>query len=59
MSDTIRPKSLGRRGLLRALLALPVVLAFRRTRPTQAAGAEAPDDIVEINGWILRRSDLS
>lgn len=59
MSDNIRPKSLGRRSLLRAILALPIVLAFRRTRPTQAAGAETTDDIVEINGWILRRSDLS
>jgi hypothetical protein len=50
-------RGLGRRSLLRVLFALPFAFAFRGPRPTQPVAK--PDDIVEINGWILLRSDLS
>jgi len=60
MTDEIRPKGLRRRGLLKALLALPILLSFRPANPRRIADGEgAPDDLVEVNGWILRRSDLS
>ena len=42
-----------RRRFLAALLALvPAFSLFRHVRPTQH------DDIVEVDGWILKRSDL-
>lgn len=59
MTDKIHLRSFGRRGLLQGLLALPVLLAFRGARPAPAKKVGQPDDIVEISGWILRRSDLS
>lgn len=48
------PVTPSRRGFLRTLLlALPAFLILKRARPT------AHDDIVEIDGWILKRSDLA
>jgi hypothetical protein len=44
---------LKRRTFLAALLALPAIaVLFRVIRPT------ASDDIVEVDGWILKRSDI-
>ena len=49
-----RSKSaLSRRRLLAAMLAIPAVaLVFRLVRPA------AHPELVEVDGWILRRSDL-
>lgn len=47
------PKT-SRRRLLKALLfALPALAIFKHVRPTRH------DDIVEVDGWILKRSDLA
>ena len=52
MSNFIRRMS--RRTIVQALIALPALSLFRN----QPAIVD-PDEIVEINGWILRRSDLA
>lgn len=59
MTAKTHARGLGRRSLLRALLAIPLAFAFRGSQPVQPADDAKPDDIVEINGWILLRSDLS
>jgi hypothetical protein len=46
---------ISRRGLLQALVALPFLSLFRR--PVSARND--PNEIVEVNGWILKRSDLA
>ncbi|MCR5858185.1 MULTISPECIES: hypothetical protein [Mesorhizobium] len=52
-SESPLPKT-SRRGILKALLfALPAIALFKYIRPTQH------DDIVEVDGWILKRSDLA
>lgn len=61
-------KNMSRRTIVQALIALPALSLFRkqpdadpshadpsRADPTQ----EDPDEIVEVNGWILKRSDLA
>ena len=52
MSNFMR--KISRRAIVQALIALPALSLFRN----QLIVAE-PDEIVEINGWILRRSDLA
>ena len=52
MSRFVRKMS--RRAIVQALIALPA-LSLLRSRPAVVD----PDEIVEINGWILRRSDLA
>jgi hypothetical protein len=47
------PKKISRRTIIQALLALPAFSLFRNTTK------HAPDEIVEVNGWILKRSDLA
>ncbi|WP_181181319.1 hypothetical protein [Mesorhizobium sp. B1-1-5] len=47
-------RKMSRRAIVQALLALPALSLFRSQQPVVDA-----DDIVEINGWILRRSDLA
>jgi hypothetical protein len=47
-------KRISRRAIVQALIALPALSLFRG-RPAIANA----DEIVEINGWILRRSDLA
>lgn len=43
-----------RRSILKALFfALPAIALFKYVRPTEH------DDIVEVDGWILKRSDLA
>ncbi|MGO4833259.1 hypothetical protein AB4144_13380 [Rhizobiaceae sp. 2RAB30] len=59
MTAKSHARDLGRRSLLKALLAIPLAFAFRASQPVQLADEAKPDDIVEINGWILLRSDLS
>jgi hypothetical protein len=45
-----------RRAILNLLLALPFVPALLgRPRPPASGG----DEIVEVNGWILKKSDLA
>ncbi|MET2829619.1 hypothetical protein [Mesorhizobium shangrilense] len=46
-------KKISRRGVVQALVALPALSLFRKLPDT------APDEIVEVNGWILKRSDLA
>jgi hypothetical protein len=49
-----KSKPIPRRGFLRLFFALPAsIVLFRH----MAAGD--PDEIVEVDGWILKRSDLS
>ena len=52
MSNFMR--KISRRAIVQALIALPALSLFRN----QPIVAE-PDEIVEINGWVLRRSDLA
>lgn len=47
-------KKMSRRAIVQALIALPALSLFRN----QPAVAD-PDEIIEVNGWILRRSDLA
>ena len=57
MSRFIRKMS--RRAIVQALIALPALSLFRN-QPAPANPDEIDrDEIVEINGWILRRSDLA
>jgi hypothetical protein len=50
---------MSRRAIVQALIASPTLSLFR-IRPALADPDEIdPDEIVEINGWILRRSDLA
>ncbi|MBA3447350.1 MAG: hypothetical protein H0T56_07045 [Pseudaminobacter sp.] len=41
-----------RRRFLQALLAIPAVAFFRNIRQSES------DDMVEVDGWILKRSDI-
>ena len=50
-SDMSSPCSSGRRAWLRRLLATVMVLAIPRS-------SIAHEDVVILNGWILKRSDL-
>ena len=47
-------KKMSRRTLVQVLIALPALSLFRN----QPAVVD-PDGIVEVNGWILKRSDLA
>jgi hypothetical protein len=49
----VRTKRPTRRGFLRTLLAVPAAaFLFRNIRLTEH------DDIIEVDGWILKRSDI-
>ncbi|MDX8442313.1 hypothetical protein [Mesorhizobium australafricanum] len=52
MSNFIRKMS--RRAIVQALIALPALSLFRN----QPAAVDA-EQIIEVDGWILRRSDLA
>ncbi|WP_292565817.1 hypothetical protein [Mesorhizobium sp.] len=57
MSRFIR--RISRRAIVQALITLPALSLFRNP-PAPANPDEIDrDEIVEINGWILRRSDLA
>ena len=53
MTARIAKLRLSRRTLVQALLALPTVALARRLP------APDPDEIVELDGWILRWEDLA
>ena len=53
MTARVAKLRLSRRTLVQALLALPTVALARRLP------APDPDEIVELDGWILRREDLA
>ena len=46
-------KKVSRRAIVQALIALPALSLFRNQPVVD------PDEVVEINGWILKRSDLA
>ncbi|MBZ9742777.1 MULTISPECIES: hypothetical protein [unclassified Mesorhizobium] len=56
-------KRMSRRTLVQTLIALPALSLFRNRPDANAdhAGPSRadPDEIVEVNGWILKRSDLA
>ena len=56
-------KKMSRRTLVQALIALPALSLFRKLPEADAANAGQsradPNEIVEVNGWILKRSDLA
>ena len=54
-------KKMSRRTLVRAIIALPALSLFRKLPEADAADPlrADPNEIVEINGWILKRSDLA
>jgi hypothetical protein len=54
-SLTIR---ISRRAIVQALLALPALSLFRRLPDADPLYVD-PNEIVEVNGWILKRSDLA
>ena len=55
MTARIAKLRLSRRTLVQALLALPA-FALARRLPTPDPD---PEEIVEVDGWILRREDLA
>jgi hypothetical protein len=56
-------KRISRRTLVQALIALPALSLFRKLPDADVAQADPnradPNEIVEVNGWILKRSDLA
>ncbi|MER8375145.1 hypothetical protein [Mesorhizobium sp. M1406] len=61
-------KRISRRTLVQALIALPALSLFRKLPDADASHADPsradpsradPNEIVEVNGWILKRSDLA
>ncbi|QND67525.1 hypothetical protein HB777_28715 [Mesorhizobium loti] len=56
-------KKLSRRTLVQALIALPALSLFRKlpdADPSHTSASQVdPNEIVEVNGWILKRSDLA
>ncbi|KQU79997.1 hypothetical protein ASD99_00405 [Mesorhizobium sp. Root695] len=59
-------KKMSRRAIVQALIALPALSLFRKLPDADASYASHPDqsradpnEIVEVNGWILKRSDLA
>jgi hypothetical protein len=56
-------RKMPRRMIVQALIALPALSLFRKLPEANAAQAGLsqvdPNEIVEVNGWILKRSDLA
>ena len=53
-------KKISRRAIVQALIALPALSLLRRWPDTEPEPSHAdPNEIVEVNGWILKRSDLA
>lgn len=50
---------MSRRAIVQALIALPALSLFRNPPAPDNPDETDRDEIVEINGWILRRSDLA
>ncbi|MEO5755532.1 MAG: hypothetical protein ABIQ51_01630 [Mesorhizobium sp.] len=51
-------KKISRRTIVQALIAFPALSLLRKPADTDSANAGS-NEIVEINGWILKRSDLA
>ena len=51
-------KKISRRTIVQALIAMPALKLFRKLPDSDRPNAD-PDEIVEVNGWILKRSDLA
>ncbi|WFP76890.1 hypothetical protein [Mesorhizobium sp. WSM4906] len=51
-------RKMSRRAIVQALIALPALSLFRN-QPAVGPDEIVRDEIIEINGWILRRSDLA
>lgn len=52
-------KKMSRRAIVQALIALPALSLFRSQPAVSDLNQVDPDEIIEVNGWILRRSDLA
>jgi hypothetical protein len=56
-------KKMSRRTIVQALIALPALSLFRKQPDADASQYDPnqadPNEIVEVNGWILKRSDLA
>jgi len=61
-------KKISRRTIVQAMIALPVLSLFRKFADADASHADTsradpsradPNEIVEVNGWILKRGDLA
>ena len=52
-------KKMSRRTIVQVLIALPALSLFRNQPPVPDLNQIDPDEIIEVNGWILRRSDLA
>jgi hypothetical protein len=56
-------RKMSRRTLVRAMIALPALSLLRKLPDANASetgrSSADPDQIVEVNGWILKRSDLA
>jgi hypothetical protein len=50
---------ISRRTIVQALIALPALSLFRNQPAVADPDEIVPDEIIEVNGWILRRSDLA
>jgi hypothetical protein len=55
---TFLAKRISRRAIVQTLLALPALSLFRRLPDSDPHDTD-PNEIVEVNGWILKRSDLA
>ncbi len=51
-------KKISRRTMVQALIAMPALQLFRKLPDSDSAQADL-DEIVVVNGWILKRSDLA
>lgn len=56
MTPTRLPQ-LTRRAIAQALIAVPALALFRHA--SDPVPSLAADEIVEVNGWILKRRDLA
>ncbi|WP_292491702.1 hypothetical protein [Mesorhizobium sp.] len=52
-------KKMTRRTIVQVLIALPALSLFRNQPPVPDLNQIDADEIIEVNGWILRRSDLA
>lgn len=51
-------RKISRRTIVQALIAMPALQLFRKL-PDSDRPPSDPDEIVVVNGWILKRSDLA
>lgn len=51
-------KKISRRAIMQALVAMPALQLFRKLPDSDRPDAD-PDEIVVVNGWVLKRSDLA